>query len=265
MPTACLSLYMRAGMEEAEAVDALVQRLKSDGYQAETVRYNFSTLLSEAVVNINSDLILKDMDTFLPRVEQYERGEFWTYSHESNFVRLLVILQRGGIYIDSDLIVTKPFAGDFQNSVCHEMPLGMDGGEKFFYPIFCPFFTQGEKVNNNVLIFEPGHPFLIEYLHQMLISYDPKLYHANGPNLITKVYQIEKWFIPIIHKVFEGLPDGRAQCLQLHCASRHNFPAGPPQFHAGNVQVAINLFECLAILSLIAAISTILQKPPPSS
>ena len=175
MFSACLSLYMRAGMDEAEAVDALVQRLKSDGYQAETVRYNFTTLLSEAVVNINSDLILKDMDTFLPRVDEYERGEFWTYSHESNFVRLLVILQRGGIYIDSDLIVTKPFAGDFQNSVGHEMPMGMDGGE---------------KVNNNVLIFEPGHPFLIEYLHQMFISYDPKLYHANGPNLITKVYQM---------------------------------------------------------------------------
>ena len=181
---------MRAGMEEAEAVDTLVQRLKSDGYQvlqklksenvtatfqAETVRYNFSTLLSEAVVNINSDLILKDMDTFLPRVEEYQRGQYWTYSHESNFVRLLVILQRGGIYIDSDLIVTKPFAGDFQNSVGHEMPLGMDGGT---------------KVNNNVLIFEPGHLFLIEYLHQMFISYDPKLYHANGPNLITKVYQM---------------------------------------------------------------------------
>ena len=115
------------------------------------------------------------MDTFLPRVKEYERGEYWTYSHESNFVRLLVILQRGGIYIDSDLIVTKPFAGDFQNSVGHEMPLGMDGGE---------------KVNNNVLIFEPGHPFMIEYLHQMFISYDPKLYHANGPNLITKVYQM---------------------------------------------------------------------------
>jgi len=174
-PTACLSLYMRAGMEEAEAVDTLVQRLKSDGYQAETVRYNFSSLLSEAVVNINSDLILKDMDTFLPRVEEYQRGQYWTYSHESNFVRLLVILQRGGIYIDSDLIVTKPFAGDFQNSVGHEMPLGMDGGT---------------KVNNNVLIFEPGHLFLIEYLHQMFISYDPKLYHANGPNLITKVYQM---------------------------------------------------------------------------
>ena len=25
------------------------------------------------------------------------------------------------------------------------------------------------QVNNNVLIFEPGHPFLIEYLHQMMI------------------------------------------------------------------------------------------------
>ena len=26
------------------------------------------------------------------------------------------------------------------------------------------------QVNNNVLIFEPGHPFLIEYLHQMMIN-----------------------------------------------------------------------------------------------
>ena len=25
------------------------------------------------------------------------------------------------------------------------------------------------QVNNNVLIFEPGHPFLIEYLHQMMM------------------------------------------------------------------------------------------------
>ena len=25
-----------------------------------------------------------------------------------------------------------------------------------------------DQVNNNVLIFEPGHPFLIEYLHQMI-------------------------------------------------------------------------------------------------
>ena len=31
------------------------------------------------------------------------------------------------------------------------------------------------QVNNNVLIFEPGHPFLIEYLHQMMISYDTML------------------------------------------------------------------------------------------
>ena len=84
MPTACFTLYMRAGMNEAEAVDALVQRLKSDGYLAETIQYNFSTLLSEAVVNINSDLILKDMDTFLPRMEEYESGEFWNYSHEAS-------------------------------------------------------------------------------------------------------------------------------------------------------------------------------------
>ena len=29
--------------------------------------------------------------------------------------------------------------------------------------------TMYPQVNNNVLIFEPGHPFLIEYLHQMMM------------------------------------------------------------------------------------------------
>ena len=150
---------MRAGMEEAEAVDVLVQRLKSDGFQAETIKYNFSELLAEAVININSDLILKDMDTFLPNVEQYKKGEFWTYSHESNFVRLLVILERGGIYIDSDLIVTKPFAGEFHNSVGHEMPLGMDGGEKV--GSFRPTLKQ-------VFIFQQIFPSLDQQLYGYL-------------------------------------------------------------------------------------------------
>ena len=93
------------------------------------------------------------MDTFLPRVKEYERGEFWTYSHESNFVRLLVILQRGGIYIDSDLIVTKPFAGDFQNSVGHEMPLGMDGGQKV-----CLFSFSSNASLHNVHIVDFDSP-----------------------------------------------------------------------------------------------------------
>ena len=35
------------------------------------------------------------------------KGEFWTYSHESNFVRLLVLLQHGGIYLDTDIVLVK--------------------------------------------------------------------------------------------------------------------------------------------------------------
>ena len=36
------------------------------------------------------------------------QGEYWAYSHESNFVRLLVLLQHGGIYLDTDIILVKP-------------------------------------------------------------------------------------------------------------------------------------------------------------
>ena len=89
-------------------------------------------------------------------------GEFWTYSHESNFVRLLVLLQHGGIYLDTDIVLVKslqvpfcPFslladqsffqAKSFRNSIAYEME---DGG----------------RLNNNVLIFDPGHWFLVSCL-----------------------------------------------------------------------------------------------------
>ena len=39
------------------------------------------------------------------------------------------------------------------------------------------------QVNNNVLIFEPGHPFLIEYLHQMMIRY-----HATMMIMMMMIY-----------------------------------------------------------------------------
>ena len=36
------------------------------------------------------------------------QGEYWAYSHESNFVRLLVLLQHGGVYLDTDIVIVKP-------------------------------------------------------------------------------------------------------------------------------------------------------------
>ena len=95
-------------------------------------------------------------------------GEYWTYSHESNFVRLLVLLQHGGIYLDTDIVLVKSLqvstistlfhwvitffqAKSFRNSIAYEME---DGG----------------RLNNNVLIFDPNHWFLLTCLQVLVID-----------------------------------------------------------------------------------------------
>ena len=75
-------------------------------------------------------------------------------------------------------------AKSFRNSIAYEME---DGG----------------RLNNNVLIFDPGHWFLVSCLQvylvkktilsrfpmqEMMTNYSPSVYEANGPQLITRVF-----------------------------------------------------------------------------
>jgi lactosylceramide 4-alpha-galactosyltransferase len=179
-PNALLTLYIKEGIEEENVATSFVNRLKSDGYMINVIFYNFRDLISKSASFVN----VQYLEKFLMKLPEHEKGEFWAYSHESNIVRLLILIfddhrQFDGIYVDSDIIITKTFnGGNFHNNIAYE---GSNEGRQ-----------QSRKttiMNNNVLIFEPGHPFLIAVLEEMLTNYNPKVFSANGPVLLTRVYR----------------------------------------------------------------------------
>jgi len=173
-PTASLVIHLREGMEnkDVEAITFAVQRFIKDGYQVKIRQYNFRNLLSAVSSEQKGVLNPSLVEDFLEMLPQIEEGEFWTYSHQSNFVRMLILLHQGGIYLDTDIVLTKKLPmSKIQNAIAYEM---YDGG----------------RLNNNVLIFERGHPFLVECLNQMFQRYNPKCeYTHSGPDLVTKVHK----------------------------------------------------------------------------
>ena len=106
----------------------------------------------------------------MTKLPGFENNEFWLYAHMSDFVRVMVLLEEGGIYLDTDIVITKPWGNrGFHNNIAYEM---YDGG----------------RLNNNVLIFEKNSSFLQLLLKVMLKEYDGLGYEA-GPELITRVVE----------------------------------------------------------------------------
>jgi len=172
-PTASLVILLREGMENrnVEAITLVIQRFIKDGYQVSIRHYNFRSLLNNVTSEAEGLLSPSLVENFLERLPEFEKGEFWTYAHQSDFVRMLVLLQQGGIYLDTDIVLTKQLPiSKMQNAIAYEM---YDGG----------------RLNNNVLIFERGHLFLVECLNQMFERYNPDEYTANGPDLVTRVHK----------------------------------------------------------------------------
>jgi len=168
-PSTCLNIYMKEDMEDTVEVLYDIKRLQNDGFLINIIQYNFRALVTQTLADIPA-VPTPIVDQFIKLFPTYEKGEFWAYSHESNFVRLLVLLQHGGIYLDTDIVLVKSLqAKSFHNSIAYEME---DGG----------------RLNNNVLIFDPGHWFMATCLQEMFANYNPTVYTANGPLLITRVF-----------------------------------------------------------------------------
>ena len=122
---ACLNIYVKEDMEHFDNILHHVNRLLRDGFLIFILKYNFRELLSQTVPGLTA-LPTEIVTQFLQQLSTYEKGdttsanvkrhknifclqgEYWAYSHESNFVRLLVLLQHGGVYLDTDIVIVKP-------------------------------------------------------------------------------------------------------------------------------------------------------------
>jgi lactosylceramide 4-alpha-galactosyltransferase len=90
-------------------------------------------------------------------------------AHLADVVRTVALFRMGGVYLDFDVLVLHPLA-HLRNA------LG---------------WQDSSYVNNAVLIFDKGHPFLAEMMPFVLVRYDPAGWAAIGPHAWSR--KVAEW------------------------------------------------------------------------
>ena len=101
-------------------------------------------------------------------------GEIPFAQNLSNLIRLAVLYKYGGVYLDTDFIVLKPFTG-LKNSIGAQ---SMDMETK-----------NWTRLNNAVLIFDMNHPLLLKFMEEFASTFDGNKWGHNGPYLVSRVVE----------------------------------------------------------------------------
>lgn len=96
------------------------------------------------------------------------RDQKW--SNMSNFLRLFALFAEGGVYLDTDVELVKPF------------------DDLLAAPAFLGCEAKDPRANTAVLGSEPGHPILFKMLSRLISSFKgDELSNKSGPLLATSV------------------------------------------------------------------------------
>ncbi|KAL1359830.1 uncharacterized protein [Arachis hypogaea] len=99
-------------------------------------------------------------------------GEIPLFQNLSNLIRLSVLYKYGGVYLDTDFILLKPFTG-LRNCIGAQ---SMDLGQKHW-----------TRLNNAVLVFDMNHPLLLRFIKEFALTFDGNKWGHNGPYLVSRV------------------------------------------------------------------------------
>ncbi|XP_077524234.1 lactosylceramide 4-alpha-galactosyltransferase-like [Amblyomma americanum] len=94
--------------------------------------------------------------------------------HLADALRLAVIYKRGGVYLDSDVVMLRPL--DMLPSFVSQSPA-----------ISAPRLEKGDSVSNGFLAFHRGEPFLLELMNHVVKAYIPQAWASIGPLLLRSV------------------------------------------------------------------------------
>ncbi|KAK8765078.1 hypothetical protein V5799_032318 [Amblyomma americanum] len=94
--------------------------------------------------------------------------------HLADALRLAVIYKRGGVYLDSDVVMLRPL--DMLPSFVSQSPA-----------ISAPRLEKGDSVSNGFLAFHRGEPFLLELMNRVVKAYIPQAWASIGPLLLRSV------------------------------------------------------------------------------
>lgn len=87
-------------------------------------------------------------------------------AHLSDFLRYVVLWNRGGVYLDSDVIVMKSLRG-IRNAAFYQSRI------------------QGDAVANGILFFDKKHPFLKALIDRCARVYNPGAWTSCGPSIMS--------------------------------------------------------------------------------
>ncbi|KAL1443972.1 hypothetical protein MTO96_030130 [Rhipicephalus appendiculatus] len=118
-----------------------------------------------AAINASTELAGTPLSRFYEKGGALHRSRYFV-EHLSDLLRYAVIWKRGGIYLDSDIIVLKSLK-DIQNSVV--------------------FQDYGKTVANGLLFFTRNHPAIGALMDACSRQYQPKQWASCGPSLTSKL------------------------------------------------------------------------------
>lgn len=105
-------------------------------------------------------------------LQEWYKKKQWAFI--ADYIRLKVLLQQGGIYLDTDVEVVKPFDDLMHHS----------------------FFVGEEstgRVCNAVLGAMPGHPFVAECIRQMESRWESGRSFKIGPEILAAALRVQKF------------------------------------------------------------------------
>jgi len=137
-------------------------KLVEAGYDLEIRDADLEKLLNH--VKIDGTLMQK----FLKTLNRNRKGIYW-YSHFSDLLRFLVMYLYGGVYLDTDFIVIRPFEKDRLRN-----HFGFEDWENI-------------KSNCAALIFEKRNAFMYAAIEEFVKSYKPSCWECNGPELLRRL------------------------------------------------------------------------------
>ncbi|KAL3627716.1 hypothetical protein CASFOL_029079 [Castilleja foliolosa] len=90
----------------------------------------------------------------------------------SNLLRIGLLYRFGGIYLDTDVIVLKSFV-ELRNVIGAQTVNLVTG--------------NWSRLNNAVMIFDKGHPLLLEFIDEFAKTFNGNKWGHNGPYLVSRV------------------------------------------------------------------------------
>ena len=172
-PTAHLQIHtnhesgLQSGIHHPQLAP-LIER----GYHVRVIPYQPQQVLQEAMTMPGSEIDPVKAEAFLANLSELQHEKYW-YANEANLLRLCVLYTKGGIYIDTDVVlISHVLAGD--DRIDNAMGRHADG----------------TKFHNAVMKFrKPGNRFLAATLNNMMTHFDGLKWGNNGPKAFGRTVQ----------------------------------------------------------------------------